>query len=89
MNNKLKKALKAQAHPLNLVILMGGKGLTENVIVATDEALTTHELIKVKLTGDEKADRSAIAQALCTATHADLIQIVGHIATLYRKNPVK
>ena len=88
MNNKLKKALKAQAHPLNPVILMGGKGLTENVIVATDEALMTHELIKVKLTGDQKSDRAAVAQALCTANQAELVQIVGHIATLYRKNPV-
>jgi RNA-binding protein len=87
MNNTLKKALKAQAHPLNPVILMGGKGLTENVIAATDEALTTHELIKVKLMGEQKTDRAAIAQDLCSATKANLVQIVGHIATIYRKNP--
>lgn len=87
MNNTLKKALKAQAHPLNPVILMGGKGLTENVIAATDEALTTHELIKIKLMGEQKTDRAAIAQDLCSATKANLVQIVGHIATIYRKNP--
>lgn len=87
MNNTLKKALKAQAHSLNPVILMGGKGLTENVIAATDEALTTHELIKVKLMGEQKTDRAAIAQDLCSATKANLVQIVGHIATIYRKNP--
>lgn len=87
MNNTLKKALKAQAHSLNPVILMGGKGLTENVIAATDEALTTHELIKVKLMGEQKTDRAAVAQDLCSATKANLVQIVGHIATIYRKNP--
>lgn len=89
MNNTLKKALKAQAHPLNPVILMGGKGLTDSVIAATDEALTTHELIKVKLMGEQKADRLVIAQTLCSGTKAELLQIVGHIATLYRKNPHK
>lgn len=89
MNNSEKKALKAQAHHLNPVILMGGKGLTPNVITATDEALIAHELIKIKLMGEEKTERRLIAEELCTATQAQLVQIVGHIATIYRKNPEK
>lgn len=87
MNNTEKKALKAQAHHLNPVILMGSKGLTPNLIAATDLALTTHELIKVKLIGEQKADRLTNAEELCAATHAALVQIVGRIATVYRKNP--
>ena len=87
MNNTLKKALKAQAHHINPVILMGGKGLTPTVIMATEEALIAHELIKVKLIGDQKSDRMAIAKDLCAATQADLVQIIGHIAIIYRKNP--
>ena len=86
MNSTQKKALKAQAHHLNPVILMGGKGLSENLIAATDEALSAHELIKVKLMGEQKADREAVALELCAATQAELIQIIGHIATIYRKN---
>lgn len=87
MNNTLKRTLKAQAHHLSPVILMGNKGLTDHLITATDEALTAHELIKIKLVGEQKSDRLATAQTLCAATHADIIQIVGHIATIYRKNP--
>lgn len=86
MNNTEKKALKAQAHHLNPVILIGGKGLSPNLIAETNLALTTHELIKVKLIGEQKADRLANAEELCAATHAELVQIVGRIATLYRKN---
>ena len=86
MNSTQKKALKAQAHHLNPVILMGGKGLSENLIAATDEAVSAHELIKVKLMGEQKADREAAALELCAATQAGLIQIIGHIATIYRKN---
>ncbi len=87
MNNTLKKALRAQAHHLNPVILMGNKGLTPNLVAATDEALTIHELIKIKLMGEQKTDRQTIAQELCGATQADIVQIVGRIATIYRKNP--
>jgi RNA-binding protein len=87
MNNTLKKTMKAQAHHLRPLILMGNKGLTEHLVAATNEALVTHELIKIKLMGEQKADRIAIAQELCTATHAEIIQIVGRIATIYRKNP--
>ncbi|MCX7090824.1 MAG: ribosome assembly RNA-binding protein YhbY [Legionellales bacterium] len=87
MNNTLKKAMKAQAHHLRPVILMGNKGLTEHLVAATDEALSAHELIKIKLMGEQKADRLEIAQELCAATHAEIIQIVGRIATIYRKNP--
>lgn len=87
MNNTLKKTLKAQAHNLHPFILMGSKGLTPNLIAETDSALTIHELIKVKLMGEDKSERKAIADQLCTDTQAELVQIVGHIATLYRKNP--
>lgn len=87
MNNTLKKNLKAQAHNLHPFILMGSKGLTPNLIAETDSALTIHELIKVKLMGEDKSERKAIADQLCTDTQAELVQIVGHIATLYRKNP--
>ena len=89
MNNIQKKALKAQAHHLNPVILMGGKGLTPSVIAAIEEALTTHELIKIKLMGDQKSERLLIGQEICDATQAELVQIVGRIATIYRKNPKK
>ena len=87
MHNMLKKALKAQAHNLRPVVLMGAKGVTTQLIAEIDSALTTHELIKIKLMGEDKTDRKLIADQLCSATQAELVQIVGHIATVYRKKP--
>lgn len=87
MHNMLKKALKAQAHNLRPVVLMGAKGVTPQLIAEIDSALTTHELIKIKLMGEDKTDRKLIADQLCSATQAELVQIVGHIATVYRKKP--
>jgi len=86
VKTSLKQALKAQAHHLKPIILLGAKGLTEAVINETDIALSVHELIKVKINGAEKSDRQCIADTLCTTLHADLIQLIGHTAIIYREN---
>lgn len=78
--------LKTKAHHLNPVILVGQKGLSEAVIIETDNALTTHELIKVKIHALPRAERIELFKTLCTATHAELIQCLGNIAIIYRKN---
>ena len=52
MDTSRKKSLKAQAHHLKPVVLLGAKGLTEAVIAETDVALLSHELIKVKIKFD-------------------------------------
>ena len=86
MKADLKKALKAKAHALKPVILLGAKGLTSAVIEETDIALQAHELIKIKLTGVERDERKNIAEAFCTQLKAELIQLIGTIAVIYRKN---
>ncbi|MCW8398915.1 ribosome assembly RNA-binding protein YhbY [Legionella sp. PATHC038] len=89
MDTALKKALKAQAHHLKPVVLLGAKGLTEAVIAETDVALLSHELIKVKINGAEKEDRLIMAGELCQQLHAELIQIIGNTVIMYRKNEEK
>ena len=86
MNPTQKQALRAQAHHLKPVILLGAKGWTPAVQEETDSALTTHELIKIKLTGVEKDDRQALALTISTAVQAEMIQLIGHTLVLYRQN---
>lgn len=85
MDTAFKKSLKAQAHHLKPVILLGSKGLTEAVIAETDVALNAHELIKVKINGAEKEDRLEMIHNLCNQLEAELVQIIGHTAIIYRK----
>nr|WP_276559051.1 ribosome assembly RNA-binding protein YhbY [Fluoribacter dumoffii] len=89
VDNSLKKSLKAQAHHLKPVVLLGAKGLTEAVIAETDVALLAHELIKVKINGAEKEDRIMMASELCEQLHAELIQMIGNTVIMYRKNEEK
>ncbi len=85
MDTSFKKTLKAQAHHLKPVIILGSKGLTEAVIAETDIALNTHELIKIKINGAEKEDRIRIAHELCDSLQAAFIQLIGNTLVAYRK----
>ncbi|WP_454781319.1 ribosome assembly RNA-binding protein YhbY [Legionella sp. WA2022007384] len=89
MDTALKKSLKAQAHHLKPVVLLGAKGLTEAVIAETDIALISHELIKVKINGAEREDRIIMADELCQQLQAELVQMIGNTLIMYRKNEEK
>ena len=77
-------ALRARAHHLSPVV-MGQHGLTEAVIRETETALRAHELIKVRVLGDERDERLLIGEALCAATGAQLVQHIGKLLVLYRE----
>ena len=77
--------LKARAHHLNPVVMVGQKGLTESVIAETDTALRAHELIKIRVLGDDRAEREERGNALCAATDAQLVQHIGKLLVLYRE----
>jgi len=86
ISSQKKRELKQKAHHLHPVIIIGHHGLTPAVIAETDNALKTHELIKVKI-NYERDERAEIAKELCIATEAELVQSIGSMVILYRENP--
>ncbi|MGC1183024.1 ribosome assembly RNA-binding protein YhbY [Legionella sp.] len=86
MNTSFRQSLKAQAHHLKPVVLIGAKGLTEALFAETNNALLAHELIKVKINGAEKEERIIMAHELCQQLNAELVQLIGNTAIIYRKN---
>ena len=88
MNSADKKKLRAEAHSLKPVVMIGQSGLTAGVLNELDQALNTHELLKIKIRA-ERDDRKLISAQLCAETGAELIQSIGQIAVLYRLNPNK
>ena len=77
--------LKARAHSLQPVVHIGGTGVTDRVIAEVDRALTAHELIKVKIPVEDRADRIAIGDELCARTAAAAVHRVGKILILWRQ----
>ena len=80
-----RRQLRGLAHPLKPVVIIGEGGLSEAVLRALDEALTSHELVKVRLRQPE--DKKAVAQHLAERTDAALCGVVGHTVILYRAHP--
>ena len=68
-------------------MLVGGAGLNAAVLAEIERALASHELIKVRVRTDERDDRDALIRAMCAHSGAELVQRVGHVALLYRRNP--
>ena len=86
MSSKQRKALKAKAHHLKPVIMVGQNGISEGVVKETDIALKTHELIKIQIQSDDRKGRLQGAQKLAEQLGAELVQHIGKICVLYRAN---
>ncbi|HHJ4328369.1 TPA: ribosome assembly RNA-binding protein YhbY [Klebsiella pneumoniae] len=87
LSNEQKKHFKSIGHHLKPVLIVAENGLSEGVLAELERALNDHELIKVQLRQSEREDRQAVIAALCSAGKAELVQSIGKVALIYRKNP--
>ena len=85
MTPKERQALKAQAHKLEPVVSIGGKGLTDAVIREIDFALKSHELLKIRAGAMDRHERHAAFSTICGRTGAEPVQHVGKVFVIYRK----
>jgi len=69
--------------------MTGANGITDNLINEVNIALTAHELIKVKVSASDRKERAQMTEEICERTQSELINNIGHIAIIYRKNPEK
>ena len=74
--------------PMKPVVFVGQKGCSETLLKAVDNALTTHELIKVKFNEfKEKDQKTEILEKIEKETTCETIGLIGHTAMLYRAHP--
>ncbi len=83
------RALRAESHRLKLkpVVMIGQHGLSENVLIELEQTLSHHQLIKVRVPALEKADKKNFHNEICEKLNADLIQAIGHVIVIFRKDP--
>ena len=86
---KERQALKGRAHRLDPVVLLGAQGLSEAVVKEIDRALTAHELIKVRVPGDEREAREALFMQLAERLGAARVQTIGKLLVFFRPKPAK
>ena len=79
-----RSALRAEAHGLNPVVMIGEAGLTESVMKEIATSLDAHGLIKVRVFGDDREERVAIYEQICEELDAAPVQHIGKLLVLYR-----
>lgn len=82
-----RRDLKARAHALHPLVMIGSDGLTAAVLMAVDEALRSHELVKIRAAGEDRAAREALLGAICAATGASPVQHIGKVLVVWRERP--
>lgn len=84
-----RKALRAEAHHLNPVVIIGNEGLSAAVIKEVDHALSAHGLIKVRAGSDERAQRETWLLQLTEELSAAPIQHIGKLLIIWRPPQAK
>lgn len=81
-----RKLLKARAHAIKPVVTVGNERLSASVLKEIETSLKAHELIKIRVTGDDRELRLALLREICNRTSASPVQHIGKILVVYREN---
>lgn len=87
LTSKQRAELRAEAHRLTASVHLGHHGATPALVQSLDDALRTHELVKVQLNRTANDKPKTVANQLAAQVGADVVQVIGRTATLYRHNP--
>jgi RNA-binding protein len=87
LTGKQKRFLRAEAHALEPVVMVGKEGLTDTLVGAVQAALLRHELIKVRVHESSPVERAEVGEQLPSLTKSELAGQVGRVLILYKRHP--
>jgi RNA-binding protein len=87
LSTDLRRALRARAHDLSPVVIVGAAGVTDGVMNEIDRALTAHELVKIRLSGLDRAAQDTETGRICERLAAANVQRIGHVLIIWRPKP--
>jgi RNA-binding protein len=87
LSSKARAALRADAHHLPVTVHVGHQGVTDAVRQSIEDAIRTRELVKIQFSRNDDVKVKDAANDLARALGADVVQVIGRTATLYRENP--
>ena len=88
ITSEQRRELRARAHGLNPVVSISENGLTDNVLKEIDLSLKAHELIKIRVYGDNREERVNFMGRICEELATANIQMIGKLLVVWRPNPV-
>ncbi len=87
MTSKQRAYLRSLANPLQPIVHVGKGGLSDTLEKQADDALTARELVKGKVLESAPDTTRAAAEALAQVVGAEVVQVIGRVFVLYRRNP--
>ncbi len=84
LTSKERAELRAQANALETTLMVGKDGVTEAVAAEADTQLTARELVKGKVLENAMLSPREACDALCEATGADGVAVIGTKFVIYR-----
>ena len=82
-----RRQLRARAHALDPVVMVGNSGLSPAVFQEIERALKSHELIKIRVAGADRTGRARMLEEICSGTAAEPVQHIGRMLVIHRENP--
>ncbi len=89
LSGKAKRFLRSMAMEMDPVMQMGKSGASPSFIAELEDALSAHELVKVKILSNSAEEVKTVAPQLAKATGAELVQVIGRNALFFRPSPDK
>lgn len=83
LDKKQIKLFRSIGHHLSPIIIIS-KGLSDNINSEIDRALNDHELIKLKVHSNDREVKKALVHTICEERNAELVQLIGHVALIYK-----
>jgi len=87
LTSKVRAELRTHAHHLPVTVHIGHQGATDAVRQSLDDALRTKELVKVQFSKNSDVKAKEVANELAQSMSAEVVQVIGRTATLFRENP--
>jgi RNA-binding protein len=87
LSSKERAELRGEAHHLTAGVHVGHAGITDSVVESLEDALRTRELVKIQLNRNQETSPKELASQLAERLGADVVQVIGRTATLFRENP--
>jgi len=84
LTNNQKKFLRSKGHSLKPIVMVGQNGLTESVMAELETTMSKHELLKIKIRGDDRDEKQKMINEIITTTGAHLVQVIGNIMVIYQ-----
>lgn len=89
LTGKQRTYLRGLGHARAAVLHVGKEGVTEALLAELASQLEIHELVKIAIGRNAPDERHALAEDLARGANAELVQVLGRMALVYRPRKEK